>query len=112
VWRTASTWRRTRTYSSTNASVAPLEVIQFPGSSASDGETDWSVSATLSVDGHAAYLQADPADEPAARSLTWSNGGSVFVLTSLRQQAVQQPLSGAQLLSVAQGVEIVASPVG
>lgn len=97
----------TRTYSTTDTAVAPLQITQFPGTSASEGETYWGLEGTTVVHGHGAIVQSDPSGaNPAARSLTWSEGGWVFVLASLSGKVGQQPLSEAELLSVAQGLQV------
>ena len=103
----------TRTYSTTDTAVAPLQIIQFPGTSASEGETSWSVEATTVVHGYGAIVQSDPSGaNPVARSLTWSEGGWVFVLASLSQKDGQQPLNEDALLSVAQGLHMLGGAPG
>lgn len=103
----------TRTYSTTDTAMAPLQIIQFPGTSASEGETSWGVEATTVVHGQGAIVQSDPSGaNPAARSLTWSERGWVFVLASLSGKDGQQPLSEAELLSVGQGLQVLGGAPG
>jgi hypothetical protein len=98
----------TRTYSTTDTTMAPLQIIQFPGTSASEGETYWGVEAMTVVHGRGAIVQSDPSGaNPAARSLTWLEGGWVFVLASLSGKDGQRPLSEAELLSVGQGLQVL-----
>ena len=85
----------------------PLEVVQFPGTSASAEDPYWPTAATPLVNGHQAFERAEPTGaNPVVRSLTWSAHGWVFILVSLNETAVQQPISAAEMLAVAQGLEV------
>ncbi len=91
----------TRTCTGPASSNTPLGVVQFPGTSASDGATGLGAEVAVDVGGSPGIFQAqvDPTTgAPVASSLSWSKDGWVFVLVSW------QPLGEAVLVSVAAGV--------
>jgi len=104
----------TRTYSSTDKSAPPLWIIQFPGESAIEAEVSWDPEAASSVHGQPAILQSEPvapqSASPVARWVAWAEDGWVFVVDSPAQGPQRTPLSNAQLLAVAEGLEVVDPP--
>ncbi|MGP8159912.1 MAG: hypothetical protein ACLQGJ_01635 [Candidatus Dormibacteria bacterium] len=100
----------TRTYSSSEKSLAPLWISQFPGTSATQAEASWDPGATTSVHGQPAIVQYEPASSPApdpvSRWVIWAEDGWILIVDSPSQSPEQLPLSEAQVLTVAQGIEM------
>jgi hypothetical protein len=96
-----------RTYTDPEGDGAPLSVTQFPGTSASGGATDLGAEVVVDVGGSPgiSQTQVDPTTGVSvASSLSWSEDGWVFVLSSLPDMSYQKPLGEADLVGVAAGM--------
>lgn len=96
-----------RTYTAPKGDGAPLEVTQFPSISTSEGATYLGAQVTIEVRGSPGIYQTDvdpTTGASVASSLSWSEDGWVFVLSSLPDWGYQHPLSETGLVSVAAGV--------
>jgi hypothetical protein len=104
----------TRTYSSSEKSLAPLWIGQFPGTLATEAEVSWDPAAATSVHGQPAIVQYEPASspmpDPVARWVIWAEDGWILVVDSPAQSPEQSPLSQAQVLAVAQGIQVSEPP--
>jgi hypothetical protein len=96
-----------RTYTDPRGDGAPLSVTQFPGTSASDGATYLGAEVTVDAGASPGIFQTDvdpTTGASVASSLSWSEDGWVFVLSSLPEMGYQNPLGEADLVSVAAGL--------
>jgi hypothetical protein len=93
----------TRTFSARDD--APLTVSEATGTTIPSVPAGWAVTATTKIGGQRAACRAETFDGAVdARSVAWSAGGRVFIVTSQQDLDTDHVPSQAQLLAVARGV--------
>ncbi len=94
-----------RIYLDAEGGGAPLQVAQFAGTAAAEGVTYLGPEQPAEVDGSAAIFQAqENAGTALVTSLSWSEDGWVFVLSSWPSSGGQLPLGEGELVTVADGM--------
>lgn len=102
----------TRTYLGSAPSDALLTITQVLDSTPMKTMLAWPVTSQVTLHGQTAELRTESssAGQVVARSLTWTEAGYTFVVTSFDHMVQQVPLSEADLINIANGVRLPTLP--